>query len=163
MRKASDTARNYLIQNPTDYHYSDIALFFNAALPTVCHILQGELELHSPLKYTLGLLVEYVHLDGEQDLINFKTRNRTIFANCIPCIVRSLQNDGKKLLSEEIEYAVNNSGWTMYSVESLSVKVSKITFRLMKRTVTGSHYIKLPEHIEKTKSCFIFQVSCSNA
>lgn len=147
LKKALSSARDYLIPNPGTF--SDLEPFLQEALLIVAsEILQDELNGSTSFKYNVVLEAEYIHPEGPTETFNFKTRSKMLSSPEVDDLQETLRADMAKLLQEESESHMKGSGWHLVAPTSLTIRVSRFTYR----QPSGSAHTVLPKKLENRKA-----------
>lgn len=138
--------KTYEIRN--NIGIKDPEYFLDRAKDLVLEEIRVQLDIHKSLKVNLRFYCSFKKYDLNSPMVipesDFKTSNNEI--------IREHGLDGyyteekEKLLRQLSEFEQKDSGWTLYSVNYLELRINKyVPFR-------GSSYLKLPQWIENKKA-----------
>lgn len=139
--------RHYKIQNKDNFNLNK---FFSHVKSTVEEVLKTELTRLHFIKFGFVLDTIFSNVQEELSPRSFITKNSQLMESSN--IDLEINTCFEELVSKITEHELVGSGWSLFEVKTLNVRVHKHGYG-----ERGSSYIPLPPKIKNTKSCINVQ------
>jgi len=111
---------------------------------TVSKLIRKEIRLNQTIKVNMMIECTHINILGEHQIRTFKTKNEPLFQESD--IEKFLTRCFDKMNMEMTEHAAKKSGWTVYSVNHLEIRINKYT------PLAGHRFMRLPNEIAARKA-----------
>src|SRR5437899_2245077 len=123
----------------------DMTTFCNSVKEKILNRLMKSLQEQKAIKYNIFVDCLMKNLSGEELDAAVKTKNIVIVQDTD---VSNTLDEAFKVLERELEEVeLKKSGWALYAIDGLRLRVNKY------RPLSGSTYIPLPQKIANKKAC----------
>lgn len=148
----------YKLKNRNNIH--DPLQYLELNRESVIKLLREQISLNRSIKVNMVFNCTHINVVGEHQIRTFKTRNKPLFQETD--LEKYITRSNDKLNKEMTEHAAKQSGWTVYSVNDLEIRINKYT------PLAGHRFIPLPKQIalreavinvqNKDNECFKYAV-----